>query len=85
MADEERTEGCLPSRPGRAEGERRTGIRLAGYGSGSYSYQDSVGIMEVLHLTLKKKWFDFIASGEKKEESREIKPYWDSRLLGSKR
>lgn len=35
----------------------------------------------VLHLTLKKKWFDMIASGEKKEEYREIKPYWVSRLV----
>lgn len=33
-----------------------------------------------LRLTLKKKWFDMIASGEKKEEYREIKPYWDARL-----
>lgn len=36
----------------------------------------------VLHLTLKKKWFDMIASGVKKEEYRETKPYWDKRLLG---
>jgi hypothetical protein len=36
--------------------------------------------MKVLHLTLKKKWFDMIASGEKKEEYREIKPYWASRF-----
>lgn len=35
-----------------------------------------------LHLTLKKKWFDMIASGEKKEEYREIKPYWIKRLGG---
>jgi len=34
----------------------------------------------ILHLTLKKKWFDMIASGEKKEEYREIKPYWNNRL-----
>ena len=34
----------------------------------------------MLHLTLKKKWFDMILSGEKKEEYREIKPYWTSRL-----
>ena len=27
-------------------------------------------------MTLKKKWFDMIKSGEKKEEYREIKPYW---------
>lgn len=36
--------------------------------------------MEVLHLTLKKKWFDMILSGEKKEEYREMKPYWHKRL-----
>lgn len=31
-------------------------------------------------LTIKKKWFDLIKSGYKKEEYREIKPYYDSRL-----
>jgi len=36
--------------------------------------------MRVLHLTLKKKWFDLIASGEKKEEYREVKQYWIKRL-----
>jgi hypothetical protein len=36
--------------------------------------------MNILHLTLKKQWFDMIASGQKKEEYREIKPYWDARL-----
>jgi hypothetical protein len=36
--------------------------------------------MKVLHLTLKRKWFDLIASGEKKEEYREVKPYWINRL-----
>jgi hypothetical protein len=35
---------------------------------------------KILHLTLKKKWFDMIASGEKKEEYREIKPFWITRL-----
>ncbi len=34
----------------------------------------------ILHLTLKKKWFDMIASGEKREEYREIKPHWNARL-----
>lgn len=33
-----------------------------------------------LHLVLKKKWFDMIASGEKKVEYRDIKPHWTSRL-----
>lgn len=34
----------------------------------------------ILHLTLKRKWFDMIASGEKREEYREIKSYWEKRL-----
>lgn len=34
-----------------------------------------------LILTLKKKWFDMILSGEKLEEYREIKPYWEKRFL----
>lgn len=40
--------------------------------------------MKYLHLTLKKNWFDLILSGEKKEEYREIKPYWEKRLIGKK-
>lgn len=36
---------------------------------------------KTLHLTLKKKWFDMILSGEKKEEYREIKTYWAKRFL----
>jgi hypothetical protein len=36
--------------------------------------------MKTLKLTLKKKWFDMILSGEKKEEYREVKPYFNSRL-----
>jgi len=36
--------------------------------------------MKILHLTLHRKWFDLIATGQKTEEYREIKPYWDSRL-----
>jgi len=36
--------------------------------------------MKILHLTIKKKFFDMIASGEKKEEYREIKDYWIRRL-----
>jgi len=35
--------------------------------------------MKILHLTLKKKWFDMVGNG-KVEEYREIKPYWTSRL-----
>lgn len=33
-----------------------------------------------LKLTIKKKWYDMILSGEKKEEYRDIKPYWEKRL-----
>ena len=36
--------------------------------------------MKILHLTLKKKWFDMILSGEKKEEYRDFTHYWESRL-----
>lgn len=35
----------------------------------------------MLTLPIKKKWFDMILSGEKKEEYREIKPYWTKRFI----
>lgn len=35
----------------------------------------------ILQLNLKKKWFDMIASGEKKEEYRQDKMYWKDRLV----
>lgn len=35
----------------------------------------------MLILPIKKKWFDMIKSGQKKEEYREIKPYYDSRFF----
>lgn len=38
---------------------------------------------KILHLTLKKRWFDMILSGEKKEEYREDKRYWKRRFLVS--
>lgn len=34
----------------------------------------------MLVLPIKKKWFDMIKSGEKKEEYREIKPYYQKRF-----
>lgn len=37
--------------------------------------------MKILKLTIKKTWYDKIASGFKKEEYREIKPHWFSRLV----
>ena len=37
----------------------------------------------MLVLPIKKKWFDMIKSGEKKEEYREIKPYWTRRFLNN--
>lgn len=36
----------------------------------------------MLVLPIKKKWFDMIVSGEKKEEYREIKPYYN-KILGN--
>lgn len=35
----------------------------------------------VLPLTIKKQWFNMILEGIKKEEYREIKDYWKSRLM----
>ena len=35
----------------------------------------------MLILTIKKKWFDMILSGEKNEEYREIKPYYETRFM----
>lgn len=35
---------------------------------------------KVLTISVKKEWFDKIMSGEKKEEYREIKPYWVARF-----
>lgn len=35
---------------------------------------------KVLHLSVKKQWFDMISADEKTEEYREIKPYWIQRL-----
>lgn len=40
--------------------------------------------MKTLHLNLKSKWFDMIASGEKKEEYRDDCDYWAKRLLDFK-
>lgn len=37
--------------------------------------------MITLHKTIKRKWFDMIVSGEKKEEYLEIKKFWIQRLL----
>lgn len=36
--------------------------------------------MKTLTLSLKKKWFDLIKAGIKKEEYRETKPFWKKRL-----
>lgn len=37
--------------------------------------------VKVLHLVLKKKWYEMQERGEKTEEYREMKPYWCKRLL----
>lgn len=36
--------------------------------------------MKLLDLILKSKWYDMIASGKKREEYREIKPFWTQRI-----
>lgn len=40
---------------------------------------------KILKLTIKKKWFDMILSGDKKEEYREICRHWESRLCSKNR
>ena len=37
----------------------------------------NIEIKAILHLNLKKKWYDMIARNIKREEYREIKPYWE--------
>ena len=37
----------------------------------------------VLHLPLKRKWYDMIASGEKLEEYRDHSPYWTTRIMNA--
>lgn len=39
---------------------------------------------KMLVLPMKKKWFDMILSGEKKQEFRESKPYWKTRVYNWK-
>lgn len=36
--------------------------------------------MKTLHLILKHKWYDMIASGEKTEEYRNLGYYWNNRI-----
>lgn len=36
----------------------------------------------VLKMTLQREWFDQIREGTKKEEYRELKPYWKTRIEG---
>lgn len=40
--------------------------------------------VKVLHLTLLKKWFDLIATGEKRIEYRAFSPHWIARLAGKR-
>lgn len=35
---------------------------------------------QLLYLPMKKKWYDLVLSGEKKEEYRLFKPYWQTRI-----
>lgn len=37
--------------------------------------------VKTLYLPLKAKWYDMIESGEKKEEYRDLSPYWCKRLI----
>lgn len=39
---------------------------------------------KILHLNIKRKWFDMIKSGEKKEEYRDIKPFYERKFINIK-
>lgn len=39
---------------------------------------------KILYLPLKKEWYEMIECGIKTEEYREIKPYWEKRLVNYK-
>ena len=41
-------------------------------------------VVKVLHLTLHRKWFDAIASGQKREEYIDRTDYWQKRIKGHK-
>ena len=41
--------------------------------------------VKILHLVLKKKWYEMQERGEKTEEYREITPYWIKRLVDTHR
>ena len=41
--------------------------------------------VKILHLVLKKKWYEMQESGEKTEEYRELTEYWRERLAGDHR
>lgn len=38
-------------------------------------------MLNTVHLILRKKWYDMISSGQKREEYRAITPYWTKRLM----
>ncbi|TNE31685.1 MAG: ASCH domain-containing protein [Bacteroidetes bacterium] len=40
-------------------------------------------MLKTLTLPIKRKWFDMIKSGKKREEYREIKPHWERRLINN--
>ena len=42
---------------------------------------EHMGNLKTLHLVLKRKWWDMIASGVKTEEYREYKPYYVGRFI----
>jgi hypothetical protein len=45
------------------------------------TYKGGDTVTRILHLTLHRKWFDAIATGEKLEEYRATNDYWGKRLL----
>lgn len=40
--------------------------------------------MATLHLNLTRRWFDMVQSGEKREEYRDLTPFWKKRIIDAK-
>lgn len=59
--------------------------RIRSGGRMCHFLEESKIMAKILRLTLKKKWFDLIASGQKTHEYRQGKEYWRKRLLDKNR
>lgn len=60
--------------------DMRRGCKFSFCPAGHFFYLVKKNESQILHLVLKKQWYNLIESGVKTEEYREIKKYWWQRL-----